>query len=513
MLIKKAKLKTSGFAEPEIRIDVDQLSSDINHMQDLEIPQNLVQERIEVLVKEQEERLVQKEERAEREIAAKIQEAQAEANKIIQEAEVQKAESEKSIEEAKAKLEAETETLKAHINSEKQKGYEEGFKEGEELTSEFKAILATFQNTKADIMHEAKNEIAAIAIDVTKQLIKKEVAKGSSILKDQINDAIKKVVRGKGKVQIHVSPLDLASARDLEPKLMKTLDPAIKLVFSEDERIIPGSCIIETKGGKFDANFSTQLKTIQTAFSNYLNYQVEDLPQEELKGNKEREEEKMPAKKNKSTTAKKTTTSKKTSKASSSKNKVVATMKTSSTKSTAKKTTSKGSAATKKKDQIENEVLDDELEALLEAFDMPEDETDPAELAKLFTDDDDSEIEKITKDADIPTVATAVQAEVVPESPEDLDEYGIPISKEEKIIKHDEDRVVDFDYDDTLDDYKTRTYKDYEGTGFDEDDNEFDPGHFRQHHEEDEEPPEDGHFKEAYDDYVPGDEILPKDIN
>lgn len=514
MLIKRSKLKKPFSSEPGHNIDVNELSpmAHINQLQ--ELPQSvqrpeiqleasdeeLVKAKIQELIDEQKQRLEAQELSAEEQISAKVKEAEVQAQEIVANAEKAKAEADEAIAKAKDELEQEKQAFQQTVEDEKKKAYNEGFKEGELLVQEFKKILGSFQNSKREILENAKKEIATIGVDVAKQIINHEVSQSSEILEKQISNSINKVVSGKGKVHIYVNPQDLGTAKDLKPAFSKALDPAIDLVFSKDERIVPGSCIIETKGGKFDANFSTQIETIKVAFKDYLNYEVEDLPNtdevETMKSKKKIDEVEKEVLKEKKSTSKKTSSKSK----SSSSGKAKATMKTKAAPSKTKKATSKAKEAPKKKAQ--NEV-DEELEALLEDFEMPEADMEDQELLKGLEDTElDDDLSKLLGDAMAEEVKSSNDdlLEVDPEA--EVDEFGQAITAEEKMIRS-EDPV---DYEDSLDDYKTRTYKDYEGSDFEEDDNEFQPEHFHENGKEGSEPTEDAHFRSDDDEYLFGEE-------
>ncbi len=206
---------------------------------------------------------------AERKAAEIIAAAESEQARLLSEARIQM----QAVSDEKAKLEYMREEIK-------RKAYEEGIHEAESIKEELLNILATFQDAKAKTLREAEEEIGSIALMVAEKLLHAELKRDKAakgLLTKQIRAAIAKVVIGSGMVKILLAPADMIHAKALKIALSKVLDEAVKLHFESEETIEPGSCIIETKGGRFDASFSTQIKVIKVALEKYLGHKFIDL--------------------------------------------------------------------------------------------------------------------------------------------------------------------------------------------------------------------------------------------
>lgn len=288
MLIKKAKLKgklgqdidhlrnldTASLAEADLSI--------AHEDPELDIPKeelDVVGLKIEKMISESKSRIDSEEQEARVQIQKHLEDAKNEASAIIHESELKKQEIDHYVQEQKQKIETEKTELANLMQAEKQKAYGEGFAKGQEHVDQLKQILNSFQNIKFDFLKSAEREIAAIAIDVVKQILARESEENSDLILEQVNKSIAKVVTGKGKVQIFVNPEDLKYAESHKEEIAKTLDSGVELIILGDAQIDKASCIIETKGGRFDASFKTQLELIQVAFSKYLGYKIGDLNQ------------------------------------------------------------------------------------------------------------------------------------------------------------------------------------------------------------------------------------------
>ncbi len=202
--------------------------------------------------------------------------AERKAAEIISSAEAKAA---NLLNQANAKL-ASLEEERSKIDDERKQAYKIGLEEAEEVKDEFLKMLSGFQHAKERTLKEAEEEIASLAILIAQKLIKSEIKRDKSskaILTKQIRAAISKVVAGKGIVKILLAPVDMIHSKSLKNSLAKLLEEGVNLLFEEDETVEPASCIIETKGGRFDASFSTQIKVIKVALEKNLGHKIVDL--------------------------------------------------------------------------------------------------------------------------------------------------------------------------------------------------------------------------------------------
>lgn len=208
---------------------------------------------------------------AERQAAEIINQAQVKSAELMSTARAQM----QAVADEKAKLDLLRENTRLEA-------YNSGIAEVEEIKDEFLKILSSFQTAKSQILKEAEEEIGSIAVNVAQKLLLSEIKreKGTkALLTRQIRAAIAKVVSGKGMIKISLAVADMQHAKSLKLALSKVLDQEISIHFEAIEAIEPGSCIIETKGGRFDASFSTQIKVINVALEKYLGHKIFDLDQ------------------------------------------------------------------------------------------------------------------------------------------------------------------------------------------------------------------------------------------
>ena len=155
MLIKKSKLKP--FLEPEIfpeeGLEAIQNSA-MEEKADVDIPQDLVQEKINKLIEEHSLKLKEQERKAEEYIDDKIKIANQEAKAMLNEAHLKKEEFEHYISSEKAKLEEEKAKIKEEAKAELEKAYQEGLESGKKISEELKKILGTFHNEKQRILDQ-----------------------------------------------------------------------------------------------------------------------------------------------------------------------------------------------------------------------------------------------------------------------------------------------------------------------------------------------------------------------
>ncbi|MBT6843325.1 MAG: hypothetical protein HOA17_05945 [Candidatus Melainabacteria bacterium] len=173
----------------------------------------------------------------------------------------------------KARIEQESIIAKARDDA-----FDEAMSKADTYIAELMEILASFQDLKTATLNEAKTEIAALALNVVKQILGAEARFNTQLLADQVEQAVAKVATTGGLMTISLNPADEAKSEYLGSMLSKVIDSNVKIHFKPDETVDMGSCIVETQGGRLDASFASQLELIRVAFERYLGHKIIDLP-------------------------------------------------------------------------------------------------------------------------------------------------------------------------------------------------------------------------------------------
>lgn len=258
----------------------EQITTNGNGHHDIEQDaQALIQERADQLLEIKELEIAREKEAVLNQIDQELEEARIEAAAIVsearQEAETQKAKIQVQYQE----LEKQKQEQEAVIAHEREKAFDEAMTRADEYIAEFMQILATFSDFKKEVLSEAKEDIAALALDVVRKILAHEATINPQLLEQQVKNAINKVSVSSGLLQIYLNPEDLESSKYLESVLAKVLDKNVKLHFEADETVDIGSCIINTQGGRLDASFASQLELIRVAFERYLGHKIIELPE------------------------------------------------------------------------------------------------------------------------------------------------------------------------------------------------------------------------------------------
>ncbi|MCQ2617040.1 flagellar assembly protein FliH [Helicobacter pylori] len=163
------------------------------------------------------------------------------------------------------------EESKALIENAKNDGYKIGFKEGEEkmrneLTHSVNeeknqllhAITALDEKMKKseDHLMALEKELSAIAIDIAKEVILKEVEDNSQKVALALAEELLKNVLDATDIHLKVNPLDY-------PYLNERLQNASKIKLESNEAISKGGVMITSSNGSLDGNLMERFKTLK----------------------------------------------------------------------------------------------------------------------------------------------------------------------------------------------------------------------------------------------------------
>lgn|SRR3989338_5692265 len=202
-----------------------------------------------------------------------IQKAKQEANTITQNAQNYLTESQNKLKEAEKKRDEIIQSAKEEAKRIKETTYRETLtaakEEIEQIKTRSKELIRELFRVKNDALLEAHKEILDIALKMAEKIIKQEVTTNKEILKTQVIEAIKKATTEADRVQVFVNPCDINELREFLQYIERLFPSGIDIVALENEEVDPGSSIIETKSGRLDASFKTQLKTLRELTSHF----------------------------------------------------------------------------------------------------------------------------------------------------------------------------------------------------------------------------------------------------
>ena len=148
-------------------------------------------------------------------------------------------------------------------------GYLNGLEKANNEIAEIKNSLAEFLDMKDEISKEFYPHIMEISMEIAKKIIKKEVELSPDILKEVIMETIDKTNPDAEKIVIKVNPEDVEFATISLPEVIEAKSLSAKVNVQGDDIVDKGSCIVIANNGVVDANFSTQLSILQSAFGIY----------------------------------------------------------------------------------------------------------------------------------------------------------------------------------------------------------------------------------------------------
>ncbi len=163
-----------------------------------------------------------------------------------------------------------------------QAGYEAGYQEGRQhaqaqleaqyqqhltqLRDEVQRFLLQLQAQFDEYLRLLEPQMLALTLQIARKVIRDELHQHPEHVLTLIRETLRRV-QGFGPIRIRVSPLDLELVRQKRMNLLTVIDSLEGLEIVEDRRVEPGSCLIETTQGTYDARIQTQLDEIARELS------------------------------------------------------------------------------------------------------------------------------------------------------------------------------------------------------------------------------------------------------
>lgn len=175
----------------------------------------------------------------------------------------------------KAKQDAEETLVRAEMQQEeikeqyRQVGLDEGKAEGlrqAELETanyiqEAQLVLEKAKLEREEIITGTEEEIILLTLDIAKKIIVKEIELGPGVIKEIVQQAIKKATH-RERVIIRVNAADLEYVQK-ERERLRERSGSQDLIILSDPTVGPGGCVLETDLGTVDARIDTQLNQIR----------------------------------------------------------------------------------------------------------------------------------------------------------------------------------------------------------------------------------------------------------
>ena len=143
----------------------------------------------------------------------------------------------------------------------RQEGFEKGLDEAQQEIVRLKTVVEEFVGLREQVLEQAVSEIAGMATEVAKKILKAELHANPESVVDFVRQAITSAGKKQKFVTVRLHPSDLPIV-DKAFQSKAPVSESVDLTLLEDVSVDPGSCIIETQAGQIDKRFSTQLDVL-----------------------------------------------------------------------------------------------------------------------------------------------------------------------------------------------------------------------------------------------------------
>jgi flagellar motor switch protein FliG len=130
------------------------------------------------------------------------------------------------------------------------------------LAATLGTVIAAVHESREALVRDSKEQLIALAIDIARSVVKREVRCASDVAKLNLEEAIRLSAR-RSKLLIHVNEMDmnmLETVLDGQP-LLEEHQSTVEFVPSNQVR--QGGCFVETASGSVDGRIETQLDEIE----------------------------------------------------------------------------------------------------------------------------------------------------------------------------------------------------------------------------------------------------------
>lgn len=163
----------------------------------------------------------------------------------------------------------------------REQGYERGYSEGLEqgrsigreealretrdssnrLVESWGAALDTFEQIRADILHETRSSILTLAALVAEKVTRRAIQLDHSVAARHVEAAIE-LVQLPSRLTIRIHPVDRPSTDTILPDAIRRLGQPAHAQIIDDPSLTPGSVVVQTGHSTIDASIETQIQRL-----------------------------------------------------------------------------------------------------------------------------------------------------------------------------------------------------------------------------------------------------------
>ena len=153
----------------------------------------------------------------------------------------------------------------------KQKAIKDGFTKGLNIAKanidELKITIASLLSIREKAIERYKDDIIEISIKIAEKLLKKQIEEDRTIILNILSEVLANIAKDEKHIIIKINPADEKTVKENISPLIPSSFSDTKVTIEKNSKIDHGSCIVETKSGVIDAQFSTQLAILKKALN------------------------------------------------------------------------------------------------------------------------------------------------------------------------------------------------------------------------------------------------------
>ena len=162
------------------------------------------------------------------------------------------------------RIRAEAEKVLADSEVEREEAIKKGYAEGESKgLAQVTEKLMNFESIKERLYENSEPDVIKLVMTIAEKVIGRIVLENEGMIRSVVHQALERAIGDR--ITVKMNPTDYKRLMEGDHEFRDVIDRTRRLIFREDESIIPGGCIVETEVGTIDAQIDTQLKAIKKA--------------------------------------------------------------------------------------------------------------------------------------------------------------------------------------------------------------------------------------------------------
>lgn len=146
-------------------------------------------------------------------------------------------------------------------------GYNAGLRQGaraaDALIGRLEQDVAAAEEERARLLELVEHDVLMLCLEAVEKIVRHEIKTDQRVVVRMIKSCLRRI-KDREPVDVRVSQQEVEFVRSQRDELLSLVEGARGLTISDDRRISPGGCVLESASGTVDARIETQVEQIRS---------------------------------------------------------------------------------------------------------------------------------------------------------------------------------------------------------------------------------------------------------